>query len=337
MRFSIDFFKEEEREGFVVPEMMKRAWAAAMEVLDVIRTVCRKYDIRYYAFYGTLLGAERHRGFIPWDDDIDICMLRDDYDRFMKIAPEALPEGFVVSGIYGRDERLWEANQEPQGRVIADETFFTLPRYMNYFHGYPYPRIGVDIFPLDYIYDDTELQYRTVKLVNDVHFVVANWKLFKENGTIEARVRDLEKQLKIEAGSWDQEVVLKHELRLAADRLAASADRKKASRVADVLYCKPAETIEKYIPIRGMHPDVFGMGKPGDFEQIKISIPENPGEVLRTIYGENYMIPKKFTAGHEYPFYRTQETAFVNLLREAGVETPVDEFCRNWHKANGGE
>lgn len=56
---------------------------AACCVLDKIDTICRNQDIRYYVFYGSLIGAVRHKGIIPWDDDIDIMMPRPDYDRFM--------------------------------------------------------------------------------------------------------------------------------------------------------------------------------------------------------------------------------------------------------------
>ncbi|MCI9638313.1 MAG: LicD family protein, partial [Hungatella sp.] len=48
-------------------------------MLERLDEVCRKHDITYWAFYGTLLGAVRHQGFIPWDDDIDLVMFRDDY------------------------------------------------------------------------------------------------------------------------------------------------------------------------------------------------------------------------------------------------------------------
>ncbi len=57
-----------------------------ISILDYISSVCEQNNIKYYLAYGTLLGAVRHRGFIPWDDDIDICMMRDDYDKFIKLA-----------------------------------------------------------------------------------------------------------------------------------------------------------------------------------------------------------------------------------------------------------
>ena len=74
MRFDSAFFREEEREGFLIASKMKHAWAAQMEVLKDIETVCEKHGLQYFAAFGTLLGAVRHQGFIPWDDDMDIFM-----------------------------------------------------------------------------------------------------------------------------------------------------------------------------------------------------------------------------------------------------------------------
>jgi len=56
-------------------------------------SICRKYHVRYYALGGTLLGAVRHQGFIPWDDDMDIGVPREEYERLKKILPNELKEG----------------------------------------------------------------------------------------------------------------------------------------------------------------------------------------------------------------------------------------------------
>ena len=64
------YFEGEERNGFYIEPMMKRAWAAQIEVLLEVQKVCEKNEIQYFAEYGTMLGAVRHKGFIPWDDDI---------------------------------------------------------------------------------------------------------------------------------------------------------------------------------------------------------------------------------------------------------------------------
>ena len=67
--FETNFFKKEIRDNFEITEMMKRAWAAQMEVLQVVAEICDKNNLQYFADWGTLLGAVRHKGFIPQDDD----------------------------------------------------------------------------------------------------------------------------------------------------------------------------------------------------------------------------------------------------------------------------
>ena len=67
-----DFLKEEYRNGYLITDKMKKVWAVELDLLSELDRVCKKYNIKYYAAFGTLLGAIRDKGFIPWDDDLDI-------------------------------------------------------------------------------------------------------------------------------------------------------------------------------------------------------------------------------------------------------------------------
>ena len=81
MNFEPSFFKEEMRSSFLVDEKRKKIWAVELQILEKFDEICRKHNLTYYAYYGTLLGAVRHQGFVPWDDDLDVAMFRDDYEK----------------------------------------------------------------------------------------------------------------------------------------------------------------------------------------------------------------------------------------------------------------
>ena len=89
--------KQELRERFNPDgSLLRRQQLRMLELLEAVDLVCKKYDIPYWLSSGTLIGAVRHQGFIPWDDDLDIEMLREDYLRLMKVLPEELPDKFVL-------------------------------------------------------------------------------------------------------------------------------------------------------------------------------------------------------------------------------------------------
>ena len=81
-----DFLLEENRNGYLVTKKMKEVWAIELDLLNKFLQVCKKYNLEYFAESGTLLGAIRHKGFIPWDDDIDIVMFREDYIKLCEVA-----------------------------------------------------------------------------------------------------------------------------------------------------------------------------------------------------------------------------------------------------------
>ena len=75
---------------------MNRIQGKLLEIAKEYIKVCEKLHLRYFALGGTALGAMRHNGFIPWDDDIDFCMPREDYDIFVKEGQKLLPEHLFI-------------------------------------------------------------------------------------------------------------------------------------------------------------------------------------------------------------------------------------------------
>ncbi|MBA2562948.1 MAG: LicD family protein [Chitinophagaceae bacterium] len=76
--------------------VLRRAQMKMLEMLDVFDGICRKHNINYWLVCGTLLGARRHGGFIPWDDDLDVAVLKTDYKKLLSILKEELPEIFKL-------------------------------------------------------------------------------------------------------------------------------------------------------------------------------------------------------------------------------------------------
>ncbi|MGL5150731.1 MAG: LicD family protein [Clostridium sp.] len=82
--------------GKMVKVSLKEAQNCMLNILIEVDRICKKHDIEYFLDSGTVLGAIRHKGFIPWDDDLDIGMLREDYNKFIKIVNSELNEGYVL-------------------------------------------------------------------------------------------------------------------------------------------------------------------------------------------------------------------------------------------------
>ena len=96
MRPDISLFDEKDTCGYPVSTLQKQQWLVELKLADQFIRICEKYDLKYIAAGGTLLGAVRHSGFIPWDDDMDFFLPYNDYRKFCEIAPLeiALPYAF---------------------------------------------------------------------------------------------------------------------------------------------------------------------------------------------------------------------------------------------------
>lgn len=316
LEFSADYFKTEVRDGFEIPAMMKRAWAAQMEVLHVVAGVCKNNGIRYFADGGTLLGAVRHKGMIPWDDDIDICVVREEYNRLIQVLPKALPHGFVVAGMYADSERLQKAAFVPHLRVIADETLWNFNDYMRYFHGFPYQRVGIDIFPMDYISRDigiTNVQKQIIRLGIGT---LRDWNKLEENGMLGEYVNGFQKLCNV---SFDNVNNVKNYMWKIIDKISSISYREEADYITNIFYWLDNDNYK-------MKKECYDYTIELPFENMNIVAPEMYDEVLRAEYGD-YMVPVKGAADHDYPFYGHMESELIKQIRNVGFKGSVDEFC----------
>ena len=134
--------------GFAVSNKMREVWAVELDILEHIKDVCARHGIKWYVVDGTLLGAVRHKGFIPWDDDIDIGMPRADYNRFVEVAQKELGEPYFV-------QTHWTERRFPfdMAKVRNSNTtgFIENGRLNGWNLG-----IFVDVFPIDEDPDDPD-------------------------------------------------------------------------------------------------------------------------------------------------------------------------------------
>ena len=140
------------------PETLKKVQAMQLDILKDIIRVCELYDIRYFVAYGTLLGTVRHQGPIPWDDDIDICMTREDYEKFASVADKSLNSQYeLVSMARNLDYPMSLPKVQKKGTKFIDRTFRDAKFRMGVF---------VDIFVYDYVSDDAREARKQAKKCN---------------------------------------------------------------------------------------------------------------------------------------------------------------------------
>ncbi len=313
MEFPDSYFEDEVRDGFYIPSLMKRCWAAQMEILCQVQEICERHKIRYFADWGTLLGAVRHGGMIPWDDDMDISMLREDYIRFREAADEELSEG-----CWFKDWRCSDEIDSMIGQIVNSHVHVLEGSALEVYHGFPYVA-GIDIYCLEDL-PDHERESRVFweelcflfKVIYKLQYdkrkgrPIGEEELLYYIGRIEAFY-----QVKL-----DRKKPLRRQLcEILQQKAALRYQRDDALTVNALVHWKkifiaryPKWCFEKSVHM--------------PFEGMEITVPAGYDKLLAMEYGPHWMCPSRAGGGHEYPYFKKQQT-YLNEMNAGALFTYV--------------
>lgn len=291
------FFSSEKRLDFEISETMKKAWAIQLTVLDKILEVAEHNHIKVWLDYGSLLGAVRHKGYIPWDDDIDICLMRKDYVIFLMALKRELPEYFRVYSIYTtpsyNQPKAFVANRAhvDKGNDLKEKEITDI------FFGLPYVA-GVDVYPLDYVPSDPDQANLIRNIYIAVYDLAFSYDQYKESGELESYISQIEELLAVSIPRDDS---AKEALWKLADGVATMTKKKESDSI--LWYPDMAmRTTDMRRPLEAYSETIIT-----DFEMLKVPIPKGYHDVLLAGYYEDYMTPIQQPPAHEYPFYKEQQ------------------------------
>lgn len=265
---------EEIRSGFKVTRERKALWICQLNILKEILALCRKHDIKVFADGGTLLGAIRHGGIIPWDDDIDVAMLRDDYERFCKIAADELKEPYFLQNIY--TDCLYD-HRHSQVRDIRTTCIGSDGHYPTYNAG-----VFVDVF----VYDSAPNTFRLIsRMVRKVRAKQLKLKIIRKAGLI------------LPGWLFPAQKLLCRSFK-EYEKTVCSFSSPKNNYAGKI-----ALHLREHIFDKTDFDSVIMM----PFEDIEIPVPAGYEEILRLNYGD-YMTPVKAPSGHGNLLFDTERS-----------------------------
>ena len=257
-------------------ETLRKVQLAQLEIGKEIKRVCDENGIKYFLDSGTLLGAIRHKGFIPWDDAMDMGMLREDYERFIEIAPKELkPEYFLQTWKTDKSYPYAFAKIRKKGTVFIE----AVSQKTN-----AHNEIFVDVFPYDIYPDDETVRTKLTKKI-----MLLKYSLWMKDGmTPWLRHKSVLDRLLVKA-----KYVPHYFYALTHSRDAMIAEYEKLMPMHN------AETSKYYVEQSGGTPfgkwiiptECFKDFIEVKFEDTMFLVPEKYDLYLKTVYGDYMQLP----------------------------------------------
>lgn len=246
-----------------------------IKMMESIHNICVENDISYYMIAGSALGAVRHKGFIPWDVDIDIAMLRKDYIKFKDVCKKKLPEELEY---YDYES---SKNFNPPHALVAYKGSRLINKYEEYndrLHSYG---IFIDVFPLDVAPDDKRLQQKQAKRIsrlNDIKYYKLR-PFTKEDTVVKHIVKKVLSFILSPISIHRINVMMQKEMQRYD---GVGSYNLVCSMASHYSYCKQCMNIELY-----------GKPKLVEFAGHKFYAPERIEEYLTKLYGDYMKLPSK--------------------------------------------
>ena len=245
-----------------------------MEIVKAVVKICDKHGLMYYMLGGTMLGAIRHKGFIPWDDDIDLGMPREDYEKFLKIAPKELPKLYKVVNYRNTPKYQYYIT-----RVLDTDTKVIEERIGN---DSKYTNASIDIFPIDgtpnnpvlrKIYFFRVLSHRALMSLCYKDSIDRK----RKRGAVEKVFLGIMERLPVE------KFTTPYKQKCKIDKLLRSQNVSKSKYIGNIM---GAYRTREIIPA-----EIYGKGKFYPFEDIQLRGLEKYDEYLTHTYGDYMKLP----------------------------------------------